>query len=240
MAGQSHKNSGHRRRLREKFLASGLTGFHDYEVIELLLTLGTPVKDCKDTAKSLLAEFNTFQGVMEASVEELCRVKGVGPKNVFGITFIKAVAERYLEKRIIDRCVIGNSGELLDYLRHSLRDKNREVFLGIFLDAKNRVLATEILAEGTVTQSSVYPREVVRQALNKNASALIFCHNHPSGEPEPSRQDIALTRRLIGACRLMGMTVHDHIIMAERGHYSFADNGYIGRFQQEFDHGKSC
>jgi DNA repair protein RadC len=233
MKGQIHKGAGHRQRLRERFLDAGLSGFHDYEVIELLLTLATPVKDCKDAAKALLAEFKTLPAVMEASTEELCRVKGVGPKNVFGIKLIKAVADRYLEKRIINRPVIGNPAELLDYLNHVVRDRTREVFLGIFLDAKNRVLATEILAAGTLTQSAVYPREVVRRALDKNAAALIFCHNHPSGEPEPSPQDMTITRRLVDACQLMGISVHDHIIIADKGHYSFADQGHIGRFKQD-------
>ncbi|MFP4039545.1 MAG: RadC family protein [Desulfosudaceae bacterium] len=234
----AHKGTGHRQRLREKFLKAGLDGFHDYEIIELLLTIGTPVKDCKEPAKAALREFQSLQGVLEASSEDLCRVRGIGPTNVFGLKLIKAVADRYLEKKIIDRPLISNSRELLDYLNHTIRDKGREVFLGIFLDAKNRVLAVETLSRGTLTQSSVYPREVVRRALAKQAAAVIFCHNHPSGEPDPSAEDTALTRRLLNACRLMGITVHEHIIIAARGHYSFADNGFIARLNREFEAGE--
>lgn len=237
-ASSLHKGTGHRQRLREKFLAAGLNAFHDYEVIELLLTIGTPVKDCKDTAKSALREFRSLQGVLEASTEELCRIPGIGPRNVFGLKLIKAVSDRYLEKKLVDRPLISNSRDLLAYLNHTIRDKAREVFLGIFLDAKNRVLAVETLSSGTLTQSSVYPREVVRRALANQAAAMIFCHNHPSGEPEPSAEDTALTRRLWYACRLMGITVHEHIIIAEKGHYSFADNGFIARLNRDFDSGE--
>ena len=231
----AHKGDGHRQRLREKFLDSGLTGFHDYEVIELLLTLGMPRQDCKAIAKDALAEFESLQGVLEASADELTRIKGLGPKNILGLKLIKAVADRYLAKRLEKSSPVGNSRQLLDYLNHTIRDKSRELFVGVFLDAKNQVLGTEVLSEGTLTQSAVYPREVVRRALEKHASAIIFCHNHPSGEPEPSEQDMAITRRLVAACQVVGITVHDHCIIADKGHYSFADNGYIAQFKQEYD-----
>ncbi|SRR6056297_2546782 len=233
----THKGTGHRRRLREKFLESGLAGFHDYEVIELLLTLATPVQDCKETAKHALSEFQSLQGVLEASTEELCRIKGVGPKNVFGLKLIKAVADRYLEKKLIERPLINDSASLINFFNHTIRDKSRELFLVIFLNAKNRVLAVETLAEGTLTQSAVYPREIVRRALEKQAAALIFGHNHPSGEPDPSPADTAITRRLLFACRLLGITVHEHIIIAEKGHYSFADSGIIARLNREYENG---
>ena len=178
-----HKGEGHRQRLREKFLTSGLSGFQDYEVIELLLTLATPRKDCKDAAKEALKHFKTLQGVLEASPKALCEIHGIGPKNLLGLKLIKAVADRYLEKRLISRDPLNNSKELFDYLYHSIRDKNRECFNVVFLDAKNKVITTETLFEGTLTASSVYPREVVLSALNHNAAALIFAHNHPSGDP---------------------------------------------------------
>jgi DNA repair protein RadC len=175
-----NKGEGHRERLREKFLHSGLSGFHDYEVIELLLTLATPRKDCKDAAKSVLKRFKTLQGVLEASAKELCEVDGIGPKNLFGVKLITAVADRYLEKRLLEKDNVSNSKELFDYLYYSMRDKNRECFKVIYLDAKNRVIETETLFKGTLTASSVYPREVVAAAMNHHAAALIFAHNHPS------------------------------------------------------------
>ena len=177
MTGQ-HKNDGHRRRLRQRFLTAGLDGFHDYEVIELLLTLGTPVKDCKQMAKDALAEFKTLQAVLEASPEALCRVKGLGPNNIFGLKLIKAVSDRYLRKKLIEQPLIGNPRELIDYLNHAVRDRTREVFVGIFLNAKNRVLASEVLFEGTLSQSAVYPREVVKRALELHAAP-----QQPAGRP---------------------------------------------------------
>ena len=228
-----HKGAGHRSRLRERFVSGGLDGFHDYEVVELLLTLGTPRKDCKDAAKAAMKRFKTLQGVFEASERELEEIDGLGPKNGFGIKLIKAVADRYLHNRVLEKNPLGNAKEVFEYLNHSLRDRTRECFLAIFLDAKNKVLETEILFEGTLTASAVYPREVVRAALAHHAAALIFVHNHPSGDPSPSREDMALTRQLILACRVMGLTVHEHLIIGREGYYSFADQGHIARMNSE-------
>ncbi|MBC8430578.1 MAG: DNA repair protein RadC [Desulfobacterales bacterium] len=230
-----HKGEGHRQRLREKFLKSGLLGFHDYEVIELLLTLVTPRKDCKTAAKSALKRFKTLPGVLEASTKELCEVEGIGPKNLLGIKLVKAVGDRYLEHKLIEKDPLNNSKELFDYLYHNIRDKSRECFNVIFLDAKNRVITTETLFEGTLTASSVYPREVVAAALNHHAAALIFAHNHPSGDPEPSAEDVAITRRLVFSCKVVGITVHEHLIVGNNRYFSFADQGYIARMNREFD-----
>ena len=233
---KGHKGAGHRKRLREKFLQNGLGGFLDYEVIELLLTLNTPRRDCKESAKALLERFKTLQGVFEANPEELSRVKGVGPANILGIKLMKAVADRYLEKRIIQRDVISNSQDLMNYLSHAIGQRNREVFAGIFLDAKNRVNAFEILFQGTLTMSSVYPREVIIKSLEHRAAAVIFAHNHPSGDYTPSSEDIAITRRLVFACRHVGITVHEHVITGDSGFYSFAEKGYIAEFNREFEY----
>ena len=230
-----HKGEGHRQRLRERFLNSGLDGFQDYEVIELLLTLGTPRKDCKDAAKAALAKFKTLQRVLEAPTREICEVNGLGPKNVFGLKLIKAVSERYLEKKLIKKDPVNNSKELFEYLCHSIRDKAREYFKIIFLDSKNRVISSETHSRGSVTASSVYPREVIHSALKHNAAALIFAHNHPSGDPKPSPEDVAITRQLVFAGNVMGITVHEHIIIGDAGYFSFADHGYITKMNQEFD-----
>jgi DNA repair protein RadC len=235
MKNNAHKAEGHRQRLREKFLESGLSGFHDYEVIELLLTLATPRKDCKDAAKAALKKFKSLQGVFEASPRELCGIQGIGPKNLFGIKLIKAVADRYLRKKIINRDPINSSRELFEYLTHTLGDKNKEVFQVLYLDAKNRIIATETLFSGTLTSSAVYPREVVQAALEHRAAAMIFAHNHPSGDLEPSREDIAITRKLVFACRMMGMTVHEHLIVGHNGYFSFADQGYIAGMNHDFE-----
>jgi DNA repair protein RadC len=230
-----HKGEGHRQRLRERFLNAGLDGFQDYEVIELLLTLGTPRKDCKDMAKAALSRFKTLQGVMEASSHELCEVDGIGLKNSFGLKLIKAVSDRYLEKKLINKSPVNNSKELFDYLYHNIRDKTREHFKIIFLDSKNRVISTETHSKGTLNASSVYPREVVDSALKHKAAALIFAHNHPSGDPKPSSEDIAITRQLVFSGKVMGITIHEHIIIGDNCYYSFADQGHIARMGREFD-----
>lgn len=234
-----HKGTGHRKRLREKFMESGLSGFHDYEVIELLLTLGTPRKDCKEAAKSALARFKTLHGVFEASVADLCSVKGIGPKNVFGIKLIKEVSDRYLQKRIIMKEPLTDSKALFEYLYHSMSAKDRECFKALFLDAKNRVVGAEDLFIGTLTASSVYPREVVRAAMEHRAAAVIFAHNHPSGDPVPSSADFSITRQLVFACRTMGIVVHEHIVIGDSRYFSFADEGYIAKINHEFQQAES-
>jgi DNA repair protein RadC len=153
--------------------------------------------------------------------------------NQFGIKLVKAVADRYLEKRLIEKDPLNNSKELYEYLCHSIRDKLREYFKVVFLDAKNKVLAVETLFKGTLTASSVYPREVILAALNHDAAALIFAHNHPSGDPTPSPEDMAITRQLVLACAVMGITVHEHIVMGNSSYYSFADHGHIARIYRE-------
>ncbi len=220
--------------MRERFLTAGLEGFHDYEVIELLLTLGTPRKDCKQAAKAALDAFETLPAVMDASGEQLRKIAGIGPKNIFGIKLVKAVAERYFERKLIRTDPLSNSGDLYDYLYHSMMDRDRECFKVLFLDAKNRVLASEVLFEGSLTASSVYPREVVKSALEQRAAAVIFAHNHPSGDPEPSAADFAVTRQLVFACMTVGIIVHEHLVIGTNQYFSFADHGHVSRMQREF------
>lgn len=232
---QPHRGAGHRQRLRERFLAGGLDGFHDYEVIELLLTLAMPRKDCKGAAKAALKRFKTLQGVLEATSRELGKINGIGPKNIFGIKLIKAVADRYLEKKLIHKDAINDSKMLFDYLYHSIGDKKREIFKVIFLNSKNQVIAARTISEGTLTASSVYPREVIQAAISHDSAALIFAHNHPSGDPKPSPEDVAITRQLVFAGKVMGMVVHEHLIIGDNRYFSFADQGYITRMNREFD-----
>ena len=146
---------GHRRRLRERFLHGGLDGFHDYEIVELLLTLGTPQRDCKPAAKAAMAHFKTLPAVFEAPPEVLAQVAGIGPHNAIALRLVKAVADRYLTQRLIDRPVLNDSRALFDFLYHTLRDLARERFVALFLDAKNRVLDTATLSEGSLTASAV-------------------------------------------------------------------------------------
>ncbi len=227
-------SSGHRERLREKFLRSGLSGFLDYEIIELLLTVGTPRRDCKAAAKEALREFKTFQGVLEAPAQELQKLSGIGPRNVFGLKLIHEVARRYLKDRMMSRPVCHSSKEVFDYLYHALRDMRRELFKVIFLDTKNQVVEEKTLFEGTVDSSAVYPREVIKDALHYEASALIFVHNHPSGDPEPSLCDKEITRDLVFAARVIQIKVLDHIIIGNNRYFSFADEGLIEDYDMLF------
>lgn len=232
-----HKGAGHRKRLRERFLRGGLAAFQDYEIIELLLTLGTPRRDCKDQAKEALKRFKSLRGVLEAPSKELQAIDGIGAHSLFGIKLAKAVAELYTEKQLKPLArsqPISSSTELFNYLYTSMRDKFREQFKVVYLDAKNRILSTETLFEGTLTATSVYPREVIRSALQQNAAAVIFVHNHPSGDPRPSNEDIAITRRLVNACRSIDVTVHEHLIIGDDKYYSFADSGHMAETRETY------
>ena len=223
----SKDNKGHRQRLREKFLKNGLDGFLDYEIIELLLTLGTPRKDCKQSAKDALKKFGSLKAVLEAEPTELKEIKCIGDNNVFGLKIAQSVSRRYLADRIIDQDFIRSADEVIDYLKHNLRDKSREVFLVIYLNGRNQILKMEELFQGTLTTSAVYPREVVKRALVNDAAALVFVHNHPSGNPNPSKDDLTITKKLKEAAQAIDVSVHDHLIIAGNDVYSFADHGLI-------------
>ena len=222
-----NQNEGHRQCLREKFLKSGLDGFHDYEIIELLLTLGTPRKDCKSVAREALKKFGTLKSVLEADPSKLKEIKGIGDNNVFGLKITQAVSRRFLADRIMDQDFMRSSEEVMEYLKHNLRDKTREIFMVIYLNGRNQILQMEELFEGTLTTSAVYPREVVKRALDHAAAALVFVHNHPSGNPKPSQDDITITQKLKEAAEAIDVSVHDHLIIAGNEVYSFADNGLI-------------
>jgi len=220
-------NEGHRQRLREKFLNSGLDGFHDYEIIELLLTLGTPRSDCKQPAKDALKKWGSLKAVLEAPPKELKKIKGIGDHNVFGLKLTQDVARRYLADRIVDMDYIQSSEDVLNYLRHNLRDKSQELFMVIYLNGRNQILKMETLFEGTLNTSAVYPREVVKKALENDASALVLVHNHPSGNPSPSKDDLTITKKLKESARTIDIYIHDHLIIAGNDVYSFADHGLI-------------
>jgi len=225
---------GHRKRLREKFLKGGLRGFLEYEIIELLLTLGTPRKDCKQPAREALRKFKLLRGVLEAPDEDLMAIKGIGPHNIFGIKLIQEVSRYYLKERMINRPVCQCSQEVFDFLYHALRDARREKFKVLFMDAKNRIVEEETIFEGTVDSSAVYPREIIKAALKHEATSLIFVHNHPSGDPTPSLSDKDITRDLVFAANTVHIRVLDHIIIGNNRYYSFADEGLIEDYEYLF------
>ncbi len=233
------KNAGHRQRLREKFLKSQLTGFHDYEIIELLLTFGIPRQDCKLLAKELLEHFKHLSGVFDASIEELMAIKGIGRSTAILINYIKEIAGRYARERILEKDGIKSLQEVLEYCRLTMKGLKYEVFTMILLDSQNRIIKIEEkMFKGSILSSAIYPREIMKLALDNNAIAMIFAHNHPGGEAKPSKNDLGLTRDLLWAALLLDLYVYDHIIIAGNNYYSFNENGLMERFNLEFENRK--
>ncbi len=229
-----HPGEGHRARLRDKFLAHGLEKFTDEEVLELLLTLATPRRDCKQQARRLWKTFGSLQAVLDADPRDLARVEGVGPKNILGLKLVPAVARRYLEDRLMHGGVFEDAAQAADYLEFTMRPLTREVFRVMLLDAERRVRGVEDLAAGTLTEAVVYPREVVAKALAGGAAAIVCAHNHPTGNTRPSRADRDFTRRLYFACAGVGVELLDHIIVGAGSLYSFAQNGELAAFAREY------
>ena len=228
------KGAGHRQRLRDKFLELGIGSLSDAEVLELLLTFGTPRTDCKEPARAALKEYGSLPAVLDAHPTALQKIKGIGPKNVFALHFIQGVARRYLKQRIRGKKYMSSSRDVADYLIHTMRGLKQEVFTVVYLDAAHAVIDTEVLSEGTVTVNTVYPRELVKSALDYNASALVIAHNHPSGSLQPSSQDEQLTRTLYLVCSFMHITLLDHLIIGDgETAYSFADHGMMAAIRQE-------
>lgn len=229
------RGKGHRERLRLKFLDGGFDRFSDEEAIEFLLTLGTPRKDVKLVAREALKQFGSLAGVLAAPLEQLTQVQGIGRKNGLYLTFIHQVAARYLKERAFQKMPFDSSRTVFDYLFHSMRDLKREVFKVLFLNRKNHLICDSDLFLGSLTGSAVYPREIVAQALEQKAAALVFVHNHPSGDPAPSNEDRRLTRDLTWAARLLTIQVLDHIVIGHNTYYSFADEGLIRQYAAEYD-----
>ncbi len=225
---------GHRKRLREKFVKSGLAGFHDYEIVELLLTLGSPRKDCKQQAKEAIKRFKTLRGVLEAPPEELQEIDGIGSHSAFGIRLVQEVAREFLKEKIIDKPIYKSSKEIFDYLYHSMRDLKKEVFKIIYLNSQNQIIETADLFQGTISSSFISPREVMESAIKYNAASLIFVHNHPSGNPEPSKNDKEMTKDLVYAASTMQIKVLDHIIIGNNRYFSFASEGLIEEYELDF------
>jgi len=226
---------GHRKRLREKFIRSGVSGFYDYEIVELLLTLGTPRKNCKQQAKESIKKFKSLKGVLEAPMEKLQEIDGIGPHNAFGIKLFQEISERYLKERIIGKKIkLKSSKEVYDYLFQSMQKNEKEIFKVLFLNAKNRIINTEDLFEGTLNSSVVYPREIMKKAIQYNAVSLIFVHNHPSGNPEPSQSDKDITKNLVNAGKVMQIKILDHIIIGDNKYFSFADDGLIEEYNLDY------
>jgi len=231
----NNRVKGHRERLRKKFTEGGLDRFSDEEVVEFLLTLGTPRGDQKIPAREALKLFGSLSGVLSAPLNKLLHIKGIGPKNALYLKLVHQVAGRYLRDRAMGKTFFGSSQAVFDYLFHSMRDLKREVFRVLLLNRKNELIFDQDVFIGSIAGSAVYPREVVTLALEHKAAGMVFVHNHPSGDPAPSPQDCNITRSLVWAANLLMLQVLDHIIIGHNKYYSFADQGLIKQFQNEFE-----
>ncbi len=222
------RGAGHRQRMRDRFMEYGLSAFTDEEILEMLFSFGTPRQDCKERARETQRHFGSLAAALEASPEELQQVRGVGPNNIFALKFIHEVARKFLRTRLRGRTYIRAACDLVDYLSHAFSMHDREVFSVIFLDTRNGIIEVEPMFHGTLSSSVVYTREVMKRALELNAAALVFAHNHPSGFVEPSADDRAITRKLYLAARVLDINVLDHIIIGRQGEFfSFADQGIM-------------
>lgn len=211
---------GHRQRLRERFTENGADAFPDYELLELFLFRSVPRRDVKKMAKDLIARFGSFAEVIAAPIERLTEVSGIGDSVAGDLKLIEAAVQRVTKRRLTERKSLSSWSQVLDYCRAAMAFADRESFRCLFLDKKNGLIADEVQGTGTVDHTPVYPREVMRRALELSATAIVLVHNHPSGDPTPSPADVKMTLDLISIGRPLGIAIHDHIIVGRTGHAS--------------------
>lgn len=219
--------TGHRERLRQRFLAAGAETMPDYELLELVLFRSIPRRDVKPLAKTLIARFGTFAEVLGAAPERLAEIEGIGQATVTDLKIIAAASQRMLRGEVRKRDSISSWSALIDYCRVAMAFDEREVFRVLFLDKKNGLIADEVQQTGTVDHTPVYPREIVRRAIELSSTALILVHNHPSGDPSPSQADIRMTQEIVTIAKQLGIAVHDHVIVGRYGHASFRGLGLL-------------
>lgn len=217
----------HRKRLRERFINGGAAALPDYEMLELILFRAIPRRDVKPLARTLLDKFGDFNAVVSAPPEQLAQVKNVGEAVICELKIVEAAAHRLAKSKIMQRHVISSWDQVIAYCHTTMAHRQTEHFRIFFLDRKNMLIADEEQARGTVDHVPVYPREVVKRALQLNASAVILIHNHPSGDPTPSTEDISMTTKVMDACNALGITLHDHIIIGKSCEISFRSAGFL-------------
>jgi len=214
------EHAGHRQRLRQRFRQGGADALPDYELLELVLFRALPRRDTKGIAKRLLARFGTFAEVINAPEPRLKELQDVGDSVITELKLVRAAALRLMRTEIVQRPALSSWKQVLDYLRAAQSYEHREQFRILFLDKRNRLIADEVQGQGTIDHTPVYVREVVKRALELSATAVILVHNHPSGDPTPSRADIDMTRQIVASAAPLGISVHDHIIVGREGHAS--------------------
>ncbi len=218
----NRKSEGHRGRLRDRFIQSGFHGFLDYEIVELLLTLGTPRKDCKQIAKQVIELRKSLVGVLDSTPEELQQVKGIGPANALGILIFKELSERYAREKLDSKITLNSPGLVFEYLKEKIGKEKEEHFIILYFDTRNQLIVDEV-SKGILNASLVHPREVFNNAILHNASHIIVSHNHPSGDSRPSDDDILTTKRLVEAGKIIGIFVKDHIIVTKDNYSSLSE-----------------
>ncbi len=222
-----HDGTGHRSRLRARLLGGGAEALADHEVIEYLLMTAVPRKDMKPVAKSLLARFGNLAGVLNADPAALAQHPGMGETSAAALKIVALATRRLARTALQEQPVLGSWDALIEYLTVDMAHLNHERVRVLYLDIRNRLILDHLVGDGSIDEAAIHPREVVRKALDLGASALIMVHNHPSGSPEPSRADIAITNRIAEAGRLLGIVVHDHVIIGRTGHVSLKAQGLI-------------
>ncbi len=220
-------NRDHRKRLRLKFLTSGIEAFHDYEVLELFLTYAIPRVDVKPQAKELIRTFGSIKEAVDADIGDLVKIKGIGKDSAVLIKLVKEIAALYLKQKAKEKQQVTCTTELIDFCRTVMGGKQDEEFCVIYLDAQNQIIEFETIQRGVVNQAVVYPRQVLESALKKKASAIILAHNHPSGHVRPSDADIRLTQTIRETAKILDILVHDHIIIGENRFFSFREEGLM-------------
>jgi DNA repair protein RadC len=224
---EADDRAGHRDRLRARFLAGGADPLPDYELLELVLFQCVPRKDVKPLAKKLIARFGSFAEVMGAPLERLQEFEGLKGIPAVNLKVVAAAAQRIARGGVAKRKLLGSWASLIEYCRTAMAFAEREEFRILFLDKRNQLIADEVQQRGTVDHTPVYPREIVRRALELSATALILVHNHPSGDPAPSQADIRMTHDIRDIARPLGIAIHDHVIVGRNGHASLRGLGHL-------------
>jgi DNA repair protein RadC len=227
MSREKKSYEGHRNRLRQRFVKAGFDGLHDYEILELLLAYAIPRKDTKPAAKALIKEFKTIQKVLDAPVEKLKDVEGIGENAAVFLKVIRDTISEYFESVAQDKKTFRTLDELVNYLRAVIGGNGNEIVRVLYLNSKNEMLHSENLGEGTVSEAVAFPRKIVESALKHNATSVILAHNHPGGLPEPSDNDNMLTDNVKKALMTVNIGLQEHVIISDDGFYSYRKNGYF-------------
>ncbi|MEZ5924960.1 MAG: DNA repair protein RadC [Hyphomicrobiaceae bacterium] len=226
-ADEAPDHQGHRQRLKQRFLQGGADAMQDYELLELVLFRAIPRRDTKPLAKALIKRFGSFAEAVSAPPEQLRELDGVADAVVTELALVKAAAVRLARGQVVNRELLGSWEDVIAYCRAAMAFAPREEFRVLFLDKRNRIIADEVQQRGTVDHTPVYVREVVKRALELSSTAIILAHNHPSGDPKPSRADVDMTKQIVSAAKNLGIVVHDHVIIGREGYTSLKSEGLM-------------